>query len=92
MRRDYPQRPGSQGFGTIQSQSAMGQGQIQYVPPSPNIGQRASFSPKLLHGHLPLHRQARGARLWDEAEDEAHRQGRQGLRGVSMLLYHWLSQ
>ena len=27
-----------------------------------------------------------------EAEDEAHSQGRQGLRGVSMPLYHRLSQ
>ena len=36
----------------------------------------ASFSPRVLHGHFLLHRQARGARLWAKAEDEAHRQGR----------------
>ena len=35
----------------------------------------ASFSPRVLHGHLLLHRQARGARLWAEAKDEAHRHG-----------------
>ena len=40
----------------------------------------ASFGPRVLHGHLPLHRQAKEARLWAEAEDEAHRQGRWGLR------------
>ena len=41
----------------------------------------ASFGPRVLQGHLPLHRQAREARLWAKAEDEAHRQGRQGFRG-----------
>ena len=33
MRRDCPQRQGSQGFGTVQSQSVAGQERIQYVPP-----------------------------------------------------------
>ena len=52
----------------------------------------ASFSPRVLHGHLLLHRQARGARLWAEAEDEANRQGHQGYMGLSTSLYHRLSQ
>ena len=51
----------------------------------------ASISFRELHGHLPLHRQAREARLYAEVEDEAHRQGRQGFRGVSMLSHHRLS-
>ena len=33
MRRDCPQRQGSQGFGTAQSQLVAGQERIQYVPP-----------------------------------------------------------
>ena len=33
MRRDFLQRQGSQGFGTVQSQSAVGQERIQYIPP-----------------------------------------------------------
>ena len=33
MRRDCPQRQGSQGFRTSQSQSVAGQGKIQYIPP-----------------------------------------------------------
>ena len=33
MRRDFPQRQGSQGFGTAQSQSVAGQERIQYIPP-----------------------------------------------------------
>ena len=37
-------------------------------------------------------RQAREARLWAEAEDEAHRQERQGFKGVSMPSHHRLSQ
>ena len=45
----------------------------------------ASLSFKELHGHLTFHRQAREARVWVEAEDEAHKQGRQEFRGVSTL-------
>ena len=42
--------------------------------------------------HLTFHRQAREARVWVEAEDEAHRQGHQGSRGVSTLSHRKLSQ
>ena len=41
MRRDCPQRQGSQGFGTAQSQSVAGQERIQYVPPEHSTGQRS---------------------------------------------------
>ena len=40
MRRDFPQRQGSQGFGASQSQSVAGQERIQYVPPQRDTGQR----------------------------------------------------
>ena len=40
MRRDCPQRQGSQGFGTAQSQSVVGHERIQYVPPQHSTGQR----------------------------------------------------
>ena len=40
MRRDCPQRQGSQGFGTTQSQSIAGQERIQYVSPQRDTGQR----------------------------------------------------
>ena len=40
MRRDCPQRQGSQGFGTTQSQSVVGQERIQYFPPQHGTGQR----------------------------------------------------
>ena len=40
LRRDCPQRQGSQGFGTAQSQSVVGQERIQYVPPQRETGQR----------------------------------------------------
>ena len=43
MRRDYPQRQGSQGFGTAQSQSMVGQERIQYIPPQHGTGQRSQF-------------------------------------------------
>ena len=40
MRRDRPQRQGSQGFGTSQFQSVAGQERIQYVPPQHGAGHR----------------------------------------------------
>ena len=52
----------------------------------------ASFSFRELHGHLPFHRQVREAMLGAEAEDEAHKQGRQEFRGVSTPSHSWLSQ
>ena len=41
MRKDCPQRQGSQGFGTEQSQSVVGQERIQYIPPQHGTGQRS---------------------------------------------------
>ena len=43
MRKDCPQRQGSQGFRTAQSQSVVGQQRIQYIPPQPGTGQRSLF-------------------------------------------------
>ena len=43
MRRDCPQRQGSQGFGTAQSQSAVGQERTQFIPLHPSMGQRNQF-------------------------------------------------
>ena len=43
MRRDCPQRQGSRGLGTVQSQSAVGQEQIQFVSPYPSVGQRDQY-------------------------------------------------
>ena len=88
MRRDCPQRQGSQGLGTVQSQSTVGQERIQFIPPHLVWVRGASISLRELHGCLPLHRQAKGARLWVEAKDGAHRQGRQGFKGVFMPSHH----
>ena len=52
----------------------------------------SSFSFRELHGHLPFPRQAQETRVWAEAEDEAHRQGHQGFRGVSTPSHRRLSQ
>ena len=43
MRRDCPKRPGSQDFGTAQSQLAVEQESIQFIPPHPSMGQRNQF-------------------------------------------------
>ena len=41
MRRDFPHRQGSQGFGIAHSQSVTGQKRIQYVPPQHGTGPRS---------------------------------------------------
>ena len=38
VRRDCPQRQGSQDFGTAQSQLAVEQESIQFIPPHPSMG------------------------------------------------------
>ena len=38
-----PQRQGSQDFGTMQSQLAVGQESILFIPPHPSTGQRNQF-------------------------------------------------
>ena len=43
VRRDCPQRQGSQGIGTAQSRLAEEQESIQFIPPHPGTGQRNQF-------------------------------------------------
>ena len=43
VRRDCPQRQGSQDFGTAQSQLAIEQESKQFIPPHPSAGQRNQF-------------------------------------------------
>ena len=43
VRRDCPQRQGSQDFGTAQSQLAVEQESIRFIPPHPSMGQRNQF-------------------------------------------------
>ena len=43
MRRDYPQRQGSRGLGTVQSQSVEGHEQIQFVSSYLSMGQRDQY-------------------------------------------------
>ena len=43
VRRDCPQRQGSQDFGTAQSQLAVEHESVQFIPPYPSTGQRNQF-------------------------------------------------
>ena len=43
VRRDCPQRQGSQDFGTEQSQLAVERESIRFIPPHPSTGQRNQF-------------------------------------------------
>ena len=53
-----------------------------------------NISPKVRCRRLLLHILAKEAKVWVEVEveDKARRQGHQGPRGVSMQLYHRLTQ
>ena len=43
MRKDFPCRQVSQGLGTVQSQSTVGQERIQFIPPHPSMRQRSQY-------------------------------------------------
>ena len=43
MRRDCPQRQGSQDFGIAQSQLAIEQESARFIPPHPSTGKRNQF-------------------------------------------------
>ena len=47
MRRDCPQIQGSPDFGTVQSQLAVEQESIQFIPPHPSMGQRNQFQSRV---------------------------------------------
>ena len=46
MKRDCPQRQGTQDLGTTQSRSAVGQERIQFIPLHPSMGQRNQYQPQ----------------------------------------------
>ena len=52
MRRDFPQRQGSRGFGTVQSQSAVGQERTHFVSPNPSMGQKDQSPSTSQTGHI----------------------------------------
>ena len=52
MRRDCPQRQGSRGFGTLQSQSVVGQERTQFVSPNHSMGQRDQSPSTSQTGHI----------------------------------------
>ena len=52
MRRDWPQRQGSRGFGIVRSQSAVGQERTQFVSPNPSMGQRDQSPSTSQTGHI----------------------------------------
>ena len=55
MRRDCPQRRGSQSYGTAQSQSSVGQVRTQFVPSHPVRARGSFISLRVLHRRLQLH-------------------------------------
>ena len=75
VRRDCPQRQGSQDFGTAQSQLAVEHESVQFIPPYPSTVRGTSFSFEVLYKHLRQHRWARGARGWVEVRYRTHRSG-----------------
>ena len=85
VRRDCPQRQGSQDFRTAQSQLVVEQESMQFIPPHPSTGQRNQFQFRGAIKHLRQHRWARRVRVWVEVRYRTHRAGllvRQGRRYV----------
>ena len=75
MRRDCPQRQGSQDFRTAHFQLAVEQESIQFIPPHPSIGQRNQFqSLGAIQAPLAVQMGLR-ARVWVEVRYRAHRPG-----------------
>ena len=74
-----PQRQGSQDFGTIQSQLAVGQGVYSSFLHTLVRVRGTSFSFGVLYKHFQQHMWARGARVWVKIRD------RSKLRNGSMM-------
>ena len=73
MRRDCPQRQGSRGLGTVQSQSAEKQEQIQFVSPYLSMGQKDQSPGTSQTGHIGQSQSA-GQGLGQELQAESSSQ------------------
>ena len=73
VRWDCLKIQGSQDFGTAQSQLAVEQESIQFIPPHSSMDQRNQFSLEVLYKHLRQYRWARGAIVWVEVRYRTHR-------------------
>ena len=89
LRRDFPQRQGSQGYRTSQSNHQWDRCGHSLFPLTLVRAKGTSISPKVLYRSFLLHREVR---VWAEAKDKAHRPRLQGSRGMSMPSHHRLSQ
>ena len=92
VRRDFPQRQGSQDFGTAHSQSVEGQEMIQYVPPQYSTGQ--SSQSQFQGATRAPHISQAGPRGQSMGRDRGRgpQVGHQGSRGVSTPSHRRLSQ
>ena len=92
MKRDCPQRQGSQGFGTAQSQSVVGQERIQYVPPQPGTGQRSQFQFQGATRAPPISQAGPRGQSIGRGRGGGPQAGTSGFRGVSTLSHRRMSQ
>ena len=91
MRRDCPQRQGSQDFGTAFSQLAVGQERIQFIPPHPRMGQRNRFqSQGVIQAPSTAQMGQRGQSV-GRGQAQSSQARTSGTRGVSMPLCQRLS-
>ena len=66
-----PQRQGSPDFGTMQSQLAVGQESIQFIPPHPSTGQRNQFQFRGAIQALPTTQISQRGRMWVKVRDRS---------------------
>ena len=81
MRRDYPQIQGSQGFGTVQSQSAVGQERIQYIPPQHSTRQRSQFQSQGATRAPPITQASRRGQTKGRGKGRGPQAGTSGVQG-----------
>ena len=92
MRRDCPQRQGSQGFGTAQSQSVVGQERIQYIPPQPGTGYRSQFQFQGATRAPPVTQAGQRGQSMGRSRGQGPQAGTSRVHGVSTPSHRRLSQ
>ena len=75
MKWDCPQRQGSQGFGTTQSQSSVRCAQKQYVPSYPSARQRNQYQPQSAAQTPTMSQAGQRGQSMGRGRGQAHRSG-----------------
>ena len=87
VRQDWPQRQGSQDFGTAQSQLAVEQESIQFIPPHPSTGQRNQFQFRGAIQEPSAAQVGQRGQVWVEVRYRTNRTGLSSQAGQMMCYF-----